>query len=98
MRRSLLAFSLVLAMAPQLAWADALSDGIEAVKQHEFERAVTLLEQAAGANPADPRPYQYLEKAYEGLYRPAEAIEAHDKWLMLREKAAKPKPSAKPIV
>jgi hypothetical protein len=98
MRRSLLAFSLLLAMAPQLAWADALSDGIELVNKGEYDRAITLLRQAAEANPADPRPYQYLERAYEATWHPDQAIAAHETWLALREKAAKPKPTPKPSI
>jgi tetratricopeptide (TPR) repeat protein len=95
MRRSMLAFSVLLAMAPQLAWADALGDGIELVGKGDYDRAVPVLMQAAEANPADPRPYLYLEKAYEGLYRLTEAIDAHERYLTLQEKAARPKPAAK---
>jgi tetratricopeptide (TPR) repeat protein len=98
MRRSLVALSLLLAMAPQLARADALSDGIGWLEKGDYERAVTALQQAAEAQPADPRPYQYLEKAYEALFRPTEAIAAHEQWLALREKAAKPKPTPKPAL
>jgi tetratricopeptide (TPR) repeat protein len=98
MRRSLLAFSLLLAMAPQLAWADALSDGIDLVKKGDYERAVTLLKQYAEAHPDDPRPYLHLEKAYEGLYRPTLAIDAHQMWQELRKKAARPKPTPRPVI
>lgn len=95
MRRWMLAVSAVVAMAPQIALADALSDGIDLVKKGDYERAVTVLRQAAAANPADPRPYQYLEKAYEATYRITDAIDAHATYLALREKAAKAKPAAK---
>lgn len=98
MRRSMLAVSVLLAMAPQVALADALSDGIDLVGKGDYDRAVVLLQQAAEANPADPRPYLYLEQAYEAMYRPTDAIDAHGRYLELRQKAAKPKPAPKPTM
>ncbi|MBC7545221.1 MAG: hypothetical protein H7338_21050 [Candidatus Sericytochromatia bacterium] len=98
MRRSLLAISLVLSLAPQLALADALDDGMQLVRKGEFEKAVPLLIQAADANPTDPRPHEYLGKAYTGLFQPADALTEDALASDLRQRQRKFVPATKPRV
>ena len=60
-----------------------LAAGLEALRHEEYERAVTLLEAAAAADPDDARPPTYLSGAYLALARAADAEAAVERALVL---------------
>jgi tetratricopeptide (TPR) repeat protein len=67
-----------------------LEDGLEAIKQNAWPRALEHFRQAAAADPTDPYPLVFLGQALERLQRPALAQKAYERAAKLDPLCSRP--------